>query len=221
LVCGDEITEEASTSYTLILDPTCTNEGLGKYFVNITNSLFSSLEKGIILDSLGHDLVFHDELLPTCKNPGHNAFHACSRCNYSIFEKINPLGHNASSAVEENRIEATCDTAGSYDLVVYCSVCGEKLSRTKMTILATGHSYKSIVTLPTCETEGYTTHTCSICNHIYINNHISALGHSYGKVVYEWGDDYLTITATKTCLICGKVVKEVSDTFVTIAKDAT
>jgi hypothetical protein len=221
LVCGDEITEEASTSYTLILDPTCTNEGLGKYIVNFTNSLFSSLEKEIILDSLGHDLVFHDELLPTCENPGHNAYHTCSRCNYSTFEKINPLGHNASSAVEENRIEATCDTAGSYDLVVYCSVCGEELSRTKMTILATGHSYTSIVTLPTCETEGYTTHTCSICNHIYIDNHISALGHSYGEVVYEWSDDYLTITATKTCLRCGKVVKEVSDTLVTIVKDAT
>ncbi len=41
-----------------------------------------------------------------------------------------PLKHTpAISAVEENRVEATCEDNGSYDLVVYCSTCGEELSR--------------------------------------------------------------------------------------------
>ncbi|MCR5232055.1 MAG: right-handed parallel beta-helix repeat-containing protein, partial [Acholeplasmatales bacterium] len=39
-------------------------------------------------------------------------------------ETISALGHTPLEAVEENRIEATCEVEGGYDLVVYCDVCG-------------------------------------------------------------------------------------------------
>lgn len=42
---------------------------------------------------------------------------------------------------EENKVEATCTVDGSYDKVVKCSVCGGELSRTPVTIPATGHTY--------------------------------------------------------------------------------
>ena len=49
--------------------------------------------------------------------------------------------HTAGAAVVENKIDATCTKAGSYDSVVYCKLCGKELSRTKKTIAKKGHSY--------------------------------------------------------------------------------
>ncbi len=47
--------------------------------------------------------------------------------------------HAATNTTEENRVEATCDTDGSYDEVVFCTVCNEEISRTEKTIPALGH----------------------------------------------------------------------------------
>ena len=40
----------------------------------------------------------------------------------------------------ENEVPATCTASGSYDSVVYCSVCGEELSRTVVAVPG-GHNY--------------------------------------------------------------------------------
>lgn len=50
--------------------------------------------------------------------------------------------HTPAEPVEENRVEPDCDTAGSYDSVVYCSVaeCKHEISRTTVTIDALGHT---------------------------------------------------------------------------------
>ena len=50
-----------------------------------------------------------------------------------------------AAAVIENKVEATCETAGSYDEVVYCGVCGEELSRESKTIAALGHKPSAAV----------------------------------------------------------------------------
>ena len=39
------------------------------------------------------------------------------------------------------------------------------------------HTYESIITAPTCTTQGYTTHTCSDCGSSYIDSYTPALGH--------------------------------------------
>ncbi|MBQ1675475.1 MAG: InlB B-repeat-containing protein, partial [Oscillospiraceae bacterium] len=49
--------------------------------------------------------------------------------------------HTPAAAVEENRVEPTCTEPGSYDLVVYCTVCGEEISRQTVTIPAIGHNW--------------------------------------------------------------------------------
>ncbi|MCD7772083.1 MAG: leucine-rich repeat protein [Oscillospiraceae bacterium] len=46
--------------------------------------------------------------------------------------------HTAGSTVRENVVAATATTNGSYDLVTYCTVCGEELSRTTVIVPATG-----------------------------------------------------------------------------------
>ena len=45
-------------------------------------------------------------------------------------------GHTAAAAVNENVVDAKVGVEGSYDSVVYCSVCHAQLSRTKQTIPA-------------------------------------------------------------------------------------
>ena len=40
------------------------------------------------------------------------------------------------------------------------------------------HDYKDVVTAPTCTAEGYTTHTCSICEDTYKDSEVAALGHT-------------------------------------------
>ena len=48
------------------------------------------------------------------------------------------------------------------------------------------HSYKDVVTAPTCTEKGYTTHTCS-CGDSYVDAYVDALGHAWdnGKVTKE------------------------------------
>ena len=57
--------------------------------------------------------------------------------------------HTPASAVTENLIDSTCTQMGSYDEVVYCSVCNEEISRTTKTIEKKAHEYNQKVTTDT------------------------------------------------------------------------
>ena len=50
--------------------------------------------------------------------------------------------HTPGEAVRENVVAATCTTEGSYDSVVYCTECGEELSREAVTVDALGHDFQ-------------------------------------------------------------------------------
>ena len=68
----------------------------------------------------------------------------CDNCEVVSDSKTVPVGdangHTPAAAVEENRVEATCAAAGSYDEVVYCSVCKAEISRTQKTIEKIAHT---------------------------------------------------------------------------------
>ncbi len=63
--------------------------------------------------------------------------------NYTFTEQATVKSEACTEGpeTEENRVDATCTVNGSYDKVVKCSVCGGELSRTPVTIPATGHTY--------------------------------------------------------------------------------
>ena len=70
------------------------------------------------------------------------------------------------------------------------------------------HSYKDVVTAPTCTEKGYTTHTCS-CGDSYVDTYTDALGHAWdeGKVTKpatETEDGVKTFTCTR----CGETKTE-------------
>lgn len=68
----------------------------------------------------------------------------CKVCGKETSEtvtlKVAKLGHVEAAAVEENKVEATCDKEGSKDAVVYCSRCHKEISRKKVTIPKLGHA---------------------------------------------------------------------------------
>jgi len=174
--------------------PTCTEKGDYDEVVYCTvcNAELNREPKEIA--ALGHDLVNHEAKAPTCTEKGWNAYQTCSRCDYTTYVELPATGHTAGDAVEENRIEPTCTEKGSYDEVVYCTVCHAELSRETKEIAALGHDYVAVVTEPTCTTAGFTTHTCSRCADAYTDSVVDALGHEWG----EWA-----VTTEPTCTATG------------------
>ena len=76
---------------------------------------------------------------PTCTEEGLRE-RACA-CGEKESEEIEALGHMAGETVKENEVAATCTEQGSYDEVVYCTVCKEELSRKTVEIDSLGHDY--------------------------------------------------------------------------------
>ena len=70
------------------------------------------------------------------------------------------------------------------------------------------HSYKDVVTAPTCTEKGYTTHTCA-CGDSYVDTYVDALGHAWdnGKVTKE-PTETETGVKTFTCTRCGETRTE-------------
>ena len=77
---------------------------------------------------------------PTCTEKGVET-RTCS-CGETETREVAALGHTKAEAVIENEVKATCTTDGSYDSVVYCSVCNTELSRESFTVEALGHNYE-------------------------------------------------------------------------------
>ena len=70
------------------------------------------------------------------------------------------------------------------------------------------HSYKAVVTAPTCTSKGYTTHTCA-CGDSYVDTYVDALGHAWdnGKVTKE-PTATETGVRTYTCTRCNETKTE-------------
>ena len=68
------------------------------------------------------------------------------------------------------------------------------------------HNYTTVVTNPTCTKEGFTTYTCTLCNHSYVANKVSAKGHSYSN---------------GTCTNCGATQPSGTETTITFDDSRT
>ena len=122
-----------------------------------------------------HNCSVCGEKLSECE-AGENS-HNCAVCGTKLSEC------KAGTPVVENSTAASCGEPGSYDEVIYCSICGEELNRTNHTVAALPHSYQETITnAPTCEDAGLKTLVCSACGDTYTEE-IAALGHS--EISYE------------------------------------
>ena len=84
-----------------------------------------------------HDWVVDEAVPPSCTETGLTEGKHCSRCTAKVEQQVVPAnGHQPAAPVKENEVAATDFTEGSYDLVVYCSVCHVELSRETVTVPA-------------------------------------------------------------------------------------
>ena len=168
--------------------PTCTEDGIteGRY-CSTCGEVFAAQE---ILPALGHTEVIDEAIAPTCTEDGITEGKHCSTCGeVFVAQEILPaLGHTAGDVVVENEVASTCVNDGSYDNVVYCTVCNEELSREGITVIAPGHTE---VVLPAvaadCVNTGLTEgRKCSVCDEITVPQGIlPANGHTAGDTVAE------------------------------------
>lgn len=157
----------------------------------------------------------HDFSIPRANETQH--WNECSRCGIAD-TKINHIGegdygkdstkhwkvcgcgtkvdeeeHKASAPVKENEKLATCTADGSHDEVVYCSVCGYKMSSTNKVDKATGHTagepVKENEKPATCTTKGTYDEViyCKVCNTKISSTPKTtpATGHTPGEPVKE------------------------------------
>ena len=171
-VCDAEISREQktipATGHTEVVDAavaaTCTETGLteGKH-CSVCNDILVAQEEVAKIEHAWDDGV--KTTVETCGNTGVMTY-TCTVCKETKTVAIEKLEqHTAADPVRENEVAAKCEEAGSYDEVVYCSVCNAELSREQKTIPATGHSWDEgkITKEATTEAEGEKTYTCTGC----------------------------------------------------------
>ena len=168
-VCKNKIESETKTQTipatghdykATVTEPTCTEGGYTTYTCSVCKDTYTADET----DPLGHDYQ-KTVTEPTCTDQGYTTY-TCSRCHDSYKEDyVDAKGHTPAAAVKENNVAAKCETAGSYDEVVYCSVCDAEISRETKPVKATGHKWDAgkVTKAATPTATGVKTYTCSVC----------------------------------------------------------
>jgi hypothetical protein len=190
---------------------TCTTDHVVKYTATVTfegDTYTNTTDEVKLVDRLGHDfkVVVTD---PTCTEGGYTTY-ICSRCgNTYTADETEALGHNPGEAAVENKVDATCTDAGSYDSVVYCAVCGDELSRESgIVIPAKGHTPGEVMTeniVPaTCTAEGSYDEAvyCDVCGDEISRETITVPADPDAHVWGAW-----TATVTPTCTVDGVEIR--------------
>ena len=160
--------------------------------------------------------VHTEETIPmipaTCTEQGWTEGVRCSECGAVLQEPqaIAPNGHIPGPSVVENHVLPNCQADGSYDLVVYCTICQEEISRETVVDPSTGeHSYtiEQERQDATCTDAGYVIRAC-VCGATE-QEELPATGH---KEVADPGfpPDCTEegLTDGSHCEICGQVLQE-------------
>ena len=145
--------------------PTCTTKGVKTY--TCTHNAEHTYTEEVEIDADAHNYVSERTQAPTCADKGIDTY-TCSNCGDTYTEEVPATGeHTPGEAVVENNVDPTCTAEGSYDSVVYCSVCmTHEISRTPVTVDALGHSFTNYVSNgdATCTKNGTETAKCDRCD---------------------------------------------------------
>lgn len=79
-----------------------------------------------------------------------------AKCDVDTSSNVFGYAHTASEAVTENNVDPDCLNDGSYDTVVYCSVCNDELSRETIIVDALGHTAGAAATCQAAQ-------VCTVC----------------------------------------------------------
>ena len=117
--------------------------------------------------------------------------------------------HEPGDPKRENEQPATCKSAACYDLVTYCTGCGEELSRETVFEGKPDPDAHDPQIAPyvsaTCTEDGYAPFICTRCGKIIAKTDPDpALGHDY-RPAYVWAKDNQKVTASLICSRCDNV----------------
>ncbi len=188
--------------------PTCTKTGLteGKQ-CSVCNEILSAQQT---VDALGHTEKTLSAVAPTCTKTGLTEGKQCSVCNeiLSAQQTVDALGHTDSAAVRENVKDSTCSSEGSYESVVYCSVCSAEISRTTEVIAKKAHTEViDAAVAPDCTETGLTEGKhCSVCKAVIVaQDVVDALGHTEVTIAGKAATCTATgLTDGKKCSVCNE-----------------
>ena len=182
----------------VVTAPTCTAGGYTTYTCACGDSYVADR-----VNALGHTDVVVPGKAATCTESGLTDGKQCTVCGTVTVEQqvISSKGHTNAPAVEENKVDSTCSKEGSYDIVIYCSVCNVEINRTTNSIAKKEHT--EAIDAPvdaTCTATGLTEGKhCSVCGEVIVAQQIvPANGHT------EVIDAAVAPTCTATGLTEGK-----------------
>ncbi len=72
----------------------CVNAGSYENVVYCTACGEELSRETVVIEAKGHDLTTHDAKAPTCTEIGWDAYDTCSRCDYTTYKEISPVGHS-------------------------------------------------------------------------------------------------------------------------------
>ena len=184
--------------------PTCTEDG------EKVRECECGASETAAVGALGHDWgEWTETKKATCTEKGEEA-RTCQRdkCGVTETRPTDLAKHTPGEAVNENIVPAACETDGSHDEVVKCSVCGTEISRVTVKDGATGHKTEVVPGKEaTCTETGLTAgEKCSVCGkELKAQEVIPALGHDWGEWKVTVAPTYTsTGTAMRECSRCGK-----------------
>ncbi|MBR0230356.1 MAG: S-layer homology domain-containing protein, partial [Erysipelotrichaceae bacterium] len=193
------------SEWTLTTDPTCTEKGeetreCSRCHITETRDV----------DALGHipgEAAPENEVAPTCTEDGsYDLVVRCTRCNEIISSQHIVVEATGHTPVVDPAVEATCTEPGLSE-GSHCSVCGEVLVAQEA-IPALGHDWSewSVITEPTCTSEGEKTRECLRC-HITESETLPVSDHTI--VIDQAVEPTCTnsgLTEGSHCSVCGEVI---------------
>ncbi|MBQ9841115.1 MAG: hypothetical protein IJO78_05920, partial [Erysipelotrichaceae bacterium] len=175
------------------VEATCTSTGLteGKK-CSVCNTVLVAQEETPMLDHNWDEGQYLEGDEPTCIATGTLTYTCKNECGTTKTTTVAALGHTDGTPVQENVVEATCKAPGSYDEVVYCTVCNTEVSRVKDIAIPIsevhtwsdeeGYSYFVNGEEPTCTEEGQKTYLCTVCKEVTKKETVAALGHTEEEI---------------------------------------
>ena len=215
-VCGNKVFLIRPTAVTAVAGATvtvpveiCNNAGFAGFTFQITSDpslVLTGIKRGAVLEAAGNGLF--------TVNIKKGIINWTGDCNITGNGVILELTFTIADNVSDGEYEVSVACKGNE-----ASNCVDEHSQPVAVTFEPGtvtvtkaphvHSYKAVVTAPTCTSKGCTTHTCA-CGDSYVDTYTNALGHAWdnGKVTKE-PTETETGVKTFTCTRCGETKTEV------------